>query len=250
MDPSTYATSQYASTTHKLAARIAIYSYSANPQPWFSWLGERLDVNGDVLEVGAGTGELWKHADYSNAQLTLVDFSPAMCEKLRDVPGATVRQCDAASLPFEDNSFDLVIANHMLYHVNNPDAALKEFARVLRPGGRVVVSLNGREHMKELKEIGQSIGKPSTVSSTTRITAETSIEALGRHFVNLTTEEYSGDLRIVTPEPLLNYLNSLGESGLSTQEELTARQMVLDEISKSGSFRIQGHVEVIMGTYP
>jgi SAM-dependent methyltransferase len=78
-----------------------------------------------VLEVGAGTGELWKHIDYSKARLTLVDFSPAMCEKMRELPKGDIHQCDATSLSFDDGSFDLVIVNHMLFHVDNPDLAFE-----------------------------------------------------------------------------------------------------------------------------
>ena len=71
----------------------------------------------------------------SGARLTLVDSSPAMCAQLREIPGAQVEQCDAAALPFADASFDAVIANHMLYHVDDPAAVVHEFDRVLRPGG-------------------------------------------------------------------------------------------------------------------
>lgn len=55
--PSARAVSQYATTTGNLTARIALHSYGTNPQGWFAWLGERLPLTGDVLEVGAGTGE-------------------------------------------------------------------------------------------------------------------------------------------------------------------------------------------------
>ncbi|HVX44651.1 MAG TPA: class I SAM-dependent methyltransferase, partial [Mycobacteriales bacterium] len=155
--PSAHAISQYA-TTGNLSARIAVHAFGTNPQDWFSWLGERLPLPGRILEVGAGTGALWSRIP-APPELTLTDFSRAMCERLRAIPGATVRQCDATELPFTDDCFDTVIANHMLYHLDDPDAALAEFARVLRPGGRVAIALNGADHMAELNLIGPAIGR-------------------------------------------------------------------------------------------
>lgn len=111
---SSHATEQYAKTSSNLDARLAILEYDTAPQRWHVWLGDRLPVKGKVLECGAGTGELWKHVDHSEAKLTLTDFSSAMCDRLREmkIPGAEVRQCDASKLPFADATFDTVIANH------------------------------------------------------------------------------------------------------------------------------------------
>jgi ubiquinone/menaquinone biosynthesis C-methylase UbiE len=160
--PSARAVSQYATTTGNLTARIALHAYGTNPLDWFSWLDERLPLAGDVLEVGAGTGKLWTHVDHigRGLSLTLTDFSPAMCEHLHTIPGARVQQCDATDLPFPDDSLDTVIANHMLYHLDDPAAALRDFARVLRPGGRLAIATNGSDHLDELNTIGPAIGRP------------------------------------------------------------------------------------------
>jgi ubiquinone/menaquinone biosynthesis C-methylase UbiE len=133
--PSAHAASQYATATHNLAARIAIHDYGTNPQDWYSWLDERLPLAGEVLEVGAGTGLLWTRVDHvqRRLRLTLTDFSSAMCARLRTVPGARVVQCDAGDLPFCDAYFDAVVANHMLYHLDDPVAALREFVRGAPP---------------------------------------------------------------------------------------------------------------------
>jgi SAM-dependent methyltransferase len=57
---------------------------------------------------------------------------------------------DARDLPFADGSFDAVVAAWMLYHVSPLDQGVKELARVLRPGGRLVAITNGRAHLGEL----------------------------------------------------------------------------------------------------
>jgi ubiquinone/menaquinone biosynthesis C-methylase UbiE len=238
MDPSTHSVNQYAGTTDKLTTRMAIYSYSINPQTWFSWLGERITLTGDILEVGAGTGELWKHVDRSNARLTLTDFSPAMCDQLREIPNAVVQQCDAASLPFQNASFDVVLASHMLYHLDDPDAALKEFTRILRPQGKLFAALGRVDSNKELRLLGESIGRPFVVFNTTRITADSAPEYLKRYFAEIKEEQYPGDLEVPNPEPLLAYLGSLGEVELTDEQNKLGREIIETKIQEEGSFRV------------
>ncbi|KAI4272099.1 MAG: hypothetical protein LQ337_005543, partial [Flavoplaca oasis] len=215
--PSKSAISQYSTTSSKLAQRAAILSYDTNPQSWYTWLSTRLPItNHDILEVGAGSGELWTHIDTSLAKsITLTDFSPAMCDKLREVRdelhsttqshnqnhpdidiSMEIKQCDAASLPFENGSFDLVIANHMLYHLDSPATALAEFARVLRPRGALRVSLNGRDHISELLALGHRIGRPSPIVGAARINAETAGEMLEKCFGDVRMERFPGGFEV------------------------------------------------------
>lgn len=241
MEASKVAVNQYSSTSDKLAARVAILSYDSNPKNWYSWLEDQLAVSGDVLEIGGGTGELWRHIDHSKARLTLTDFSPAMCDQLRnlDIAGSTVQQCDAAKLPFPDASFDLVIANHMLYHVDNPDAAIKEFARVLRSGGRVKTALNGRQHIEELLDLGTAIGRPSQILHAAKITAENGPEYLAKHFEDVIAEPFPGDFVVPTAEPVLAYLGSWGDEPLSDEQEKAVRAVVELKIAEEGSYKIR-----------
>src|ERR1700744_1755874 len=146
MNPSTIAEGQYLATTDKLTARIVMHSYNTNPHSYSSWLKGKSRQQANVLEVGARTGELWKQLDHTPARLILTDFSPAMCTL-----DTTVKKCDAASPPFADDRFDLIITYSMLYHVEDPDAVLEEFARVLSPYGTLVAALSRRDHNAELK---------------------------------------------------------------------------------------------------
>jgi ubiquinone/menaquinone biosynthesis C-methylase UbiE len=81
-----------------------------------------------------------------------------MCARLRAIPGAQVLQCDATKLPFANDSYNTVIANHMLYHLDDNGTALREFARVVRPGGQVAAALNGEDHLAELRALCEAIG--------------------------------------------------------------------------------------------
>ncbi|KAK1826968.1 S-adenosyl-L-methionine-dependent methyltransferase [Podospora conica] len=242
MNPSLHATTQYSSTSSNLSSRLAIHAFNTSPQSWFSWVRDRLPKSGAILEIGAGTGLLWNQPDHplpADLSLTLTDFSPAMCDELRTIPGAVVTQCDAASLPFEDASFDAVVANHMLYHVDDPDAALKEFARVLKPGGRVFVALNGDGHLAELFAVGAAIGRASVIKREARVAVETAPGLLGRYFEGVKSERAPGDFFVPDVQPVLDYLGTVGDGGaLSSEEETVARGMVESVVREKGGFKI------------
>ncbi|MCZ7440605.1 class I SAM-dependent methyltransferase [Micromonospora sp. WMMC241] len=246
--PSARAVSQYATTTGNLTARIALHAYGTNPQGWFAWLGERLPLAGDVLEVGAGTGELWRRVGRpeTGLRLTLTDFSPAMCDRLREVPGARVQRCDATHLPYADAAFDAVIANHMLYHLDDPDAALAEFARVLRPGGRLAVAVNGRDHLAELDALGLVIDRPELAVGAHRndVTAETTPARVAAHLTDVTVERYPDELAVPAVEPVLAYVASM-IGPLTAAQESAARDVVQARIDAEGAFRVRKHTVLI-----
>lgn len=241
MNPSKHAAHQYSATSSNLSQRLAIHAWSTEKQSWFSWVRDRLPKEGKVLEIGAGTGLLWKQPDHSleSLDLVLTDFSAAMCEELRSVPGAVVKQCDAASLPFDNDSFDAVVANHMLYHLDDPDAALREFSRVLRPGGRVFIALNGEDHLPELFHVGAAIGRASVIKSQARVTVDTAPALLAKYFVDVVSERAPGEFQVPGTQPVLDYLSTIGDNGpLSPEEESIASDIIEPVIAEKGVFRI------------
>ncbi|MEU2626471.1 class I SAM-dependent methyltransferase [Kitasatospora sp. NPDC007106] len=95
-----------------------------------------------VLDVGTGSGTAAAAAVRLGAQVTAVDAEPGMVElAAENVPGADVRHAVLPELPFPDASFDAVVANFVINHVEDPAAALTELRRVTRPGGRVAVTV-------------------------------------------------------------------------------------------------------------
>jgi len=104
----------------------------------------------DVLEVGAGWGDLAvRIRDTVGSRVTATDLSARMTHLLRQRQLDTVR-ADAQHLPFPNDSFDVVVANSMLYHVPDPTSAIRQFARVVRPTSRLVATTFGRNHLREV----------------------------------------------------------------------------------------------------
>lgn len=105
-----------------------------------------------VLDCGVGTGAMSQaliRVLKAPFALTAVDVSPRMLEQAQNALQGTnadvaVRQADAADLPFENGTFDLVITAHMLEHLHDPAAALTEMVRVLKPGGQLIACLTRR----------------------------------------------------------------------------------------------------------
>ena len=98
----------------------------------------------EALDAGCGTGFLSFELAARGHRVTGVDFAPAMlAEARRKAAQRTVsvrfEEADAEHLPFPAGSFDLAISRHVLWTLPHPEAAIDEWIRVLRPGGRLVV---------------------------------------------------------------------------------------------------------------
>ncbi len=98
----------------------------------------------EALDAGCGTGFLSFELAARGHRVTGVDFAPAMLAEARRKAAQqrlSVRfeEADAERLPFPPHSFDLAISRHVLWTLPHPEAAIDEWIRVLRPGGRLVV---------------------------------------------------------------------------------------------------------------
>ena len=98
----------------------------------------------DTLDAGCGTGFLSLELASRGHRVTGVDFAPEMLAEARRKAaekGAAVRfeEADAEQLPFASGRFDLVVSRHVLWTLPHPEAAIDEWIRVLRPGGRLAV---------------------------------------------------------------------------------------------------------------
>jgi ubiquinone/menaquinone biosynthesis C-methylase UbiE len=114
----------------------------------------------NALDTGCGTGFLSFELAARGHRVTGIDFAPAMLAEARRKAterGVSIRfeEGDAEQLPFASASFDLAISRHVLWTLPHPEAAIDEWIRVLRPGGRLVV-LDGQFDPKFLVEPSQN----------------------------------------------------------------------------------------------
>lgn len=231
----------------KLTARAHLHSrYGTASTPWFSWVVQQIKWSRDgvVLEVGCGPGWLWeqaRHALSADLQLTLTDLSDGMVgeavERARAsfgaVDGAVV---NAQSLPFAARSFDVVVANHMLYHVPDPLQAVEELARVLRDDGVLVASTNGPTHLRELHEIlAEVFGPRSMPRYMEAFGSHTGGSVLEAHFANVEWHGYDDDLVCTNADDVLAYLASFPPGERATDAELQRlRDVLADRFAEGG----------------
>ncbi|OIJ63799.1 class I SAM-dependent methyltransferase [Streptomyces mangrovisoli] len=97
----------------------------------------------DLLDAGTGTGTVAVAAGERGARVRAVDADGSMVAAARD-RGIDARVAVLPELPFPDGAFDAVVANFVVNHVGRPRAALAELRRVLRPGGRIAVTVWGK----------------------------------------------------------------------------------------------------------
>lgn len=113
-----------------------------------------------LLDAGCGAGLLSLLASLRGAQVTAIDAADSLVEVVRErVPSADVRQGDLESLPFGDATFDAVIAVNSIFYTADMNAAMRELARVVRPGGRVVITAWGPpERCEVVRDLFSKVG--------------------------------------------------------------------------------------------
>ncbi len=218
-------TQQYASDAN-LNARIALHRrFSTNPQGWYAWYFEQLDLppRARLLEVGCGPARLWQENLArlpAGWELTLSDLSLGMLRSAeRNLASAagrfTFRVLDVQLLPYDNDHFDAVLANHMLYHVPNLRRALLEIHRVLKPGGRLYAATNGEQHMAALDALGLELAArlgftldEGFLSRNLRFSLENGAAHLREFFPAVERRDYLDALEITQARPLAAYLLS------------------------------------------
>jgi SAM-dependent methyltransferase len=155
-----------------------------------------------ILEVGCGWGELaeWLARD-TGAEVVAVDLSARMVELSRE-RGVDVRVGDVQELGFADGEFDVAVAAWMLYHVPDLDRGIAELARVLRPGGRLVVATNSRFHLLELRDLVGS--GPSAL----KFSREDGEVHLRRHFAEVRRTDIDGRLEFADHAEVEEYVRA------------------------------------------
>ena len=238
-----------------LDIRIQLHDrYTTNPEGWFRWIYRQLELKPGqrVLELGCGNGQLWKdNLDRlpPGVQIVLSDASPGMVEdareslRTREDPRFSWKVFDCARIPFPDRSFDLVIANHLLFYVKDIGAALEEASRVLKPGGLFCCSTYGREHMKEISQMGREFDarmKLSDVNLYEIFGLENGEEELRPYFSDIQKLIYEDSLNVDQTGPLLEYILSChgNQNDVLNGRYEDFRRFLDRKMEKQGTIRI------------
>lgn len=237
---------QYADS-QKLAARGRLNrEYTIAEIGWFPWVARQLPLQpgAEVLDIGCGPGWFWasvKKDVPESLNLTLADQSSGMVEeavtRCSTLPFASVtgRQADVIALPFEDASFDIVIAMHMLYHVADQPKATAEMHRVLKPGGMLAVTTNGIGNMKEMYALTTVLGSPPVDPGGAGFSYERADEVMRAAFGNVTFAEHPSRMRITEPEDVFLALTSYPPGDGADDRQLAAfREAIASAFERGG----------------
>ncbi len=241
---------QYKDATN-FNARVELHRrFSINKSNWQHWVFDQLqlDAGSTILELGCGPGWLWRgnrERIPASWQITLSDFSAGMLDEARQQLGEehfAYQVADAQALPFGDESFDAVIANHMLYHVPDISKALEEIKRVLKPGGHFYASTIGREHLRELDELlfrAQVSPHWQDFKQNAPFVLENGQEVLAPFFEQVKLHIYDDALEVTEAEPLIAYALS-GKLGQTINHEKREALTILveQEIAVHGAIHI------------
>lgn len=116
--------------------------------PLYNTISDELNIgNGiDLLDAGCGAGLFCKLAYARGANITGIDAAENLLEIARQrVPDATFEQGDIEDMPFKENSFDVVTSFNCFQYVENPVRAFLEIKRVIKPAGKIVVTIWGKQ---------------------------------------------------------------------------------------------------------
>jgi ubiquinone/menaquinone biosynthesis C-methylase UbiE len=235
----------------KLSARIQLHQrFSTNRASWQRWLFDQLAApdDADMLELGCGRGDLWReNRDRLRPtwRLVLTDLSEGMLDAARQrlaelTPRPDFCIADAQALPFEDAAFDIVIANHMLYHVPDRPRAFREIARVLRPGGHFHAATNGWGHLHELMAlIERHAPELGTAPERIGFSLDNGARQLRPWFAQVNISEFDDALEITEAEPAAAYALSTKASAVLVSERLQALyDDVAERILADGAFHV------------
>ena len=168
-----------------------------------------------ATELGCGTGDMWKDKEAmiaSCSKLVLSDFSAGMVKVSKETVGihdnVEYQVIDIQDIPFGDETFDIVIANMMLYHVPDLHRALTEVRRVLKKGGKFYCATYGEHGITEyLTTLFSEYGVEDSINK--NFTLQNGYEILGKVFSKVEKLEYVDSLQVREVDDMVEYIYSL-----------------------------------------
>lgn len=206
-----------------ITSRIRLHElYSHNKQGWFPWVFEQCSMQPGfhVLEIGCGDGTFWTANQDKLPEpisVTLTDLSEGMLRDARRNLAGMDKNCfsfsvvDAQHLPFAEEQFDLVIANHVLFYLENFQQTCEEICRILKKGGILIASTYGKNHMAEVSKLVADFDSRIILSADKlyqRFGKENGESLLAPYFENPCWHAYEDSLLVTESAPLISYILS------------------------------------------
>ena len=190
-------------------------------------------------------------------EIVVSDVSDGMLRDARRTIGGSddrfrFRVFDAARIPYDAKTFDLVIANHVLFYCDDIPKVCKEVKRVLKTEGRFVCSTYGNDHMREVGELVQKCDDRIVLAAENlyeRFGKENGEEILKNDFAEIEWRQYEDSLVVPEPEPLISYILSChGNQGQYILDHYKEFQSYVRKKTKGG-FRITKDAGVFVAKY-
>ncbi len=248
------------SDPEKLRIRLQTHEeYSVGTETYAEDVIRALDLapEATLLDVGCGSGEWWPRLPQLD-RLVGADLMPGMLREARGRGGVVV-QADARRLPFADGSIDRVLCSGVLYHLRDARPALAAMRRVLKPGGRAVITTNGADTMRRLSDLhaeaGEEIGFRASFAAPAFSMDDTSL--LEEIFPSVERHVLEGALLFPTAEPALafyatgrvDFINPRPDDGSHREPLLRAMTEKIEAIIRNdGVFRVPKSVGWFVAT--
>lgn len=212
---------QYKNTDNLKLRKSLHEKYSVNKVGFHRWMFEQYPFSPKmkILELGSGRGELWGCYFENDAlqgyemDITLSDLSEGMVDHIGRIYAGkriSVKKVDIMDIPFENETFDLIIANSMLYHVKDIDSALAEVRRVLKKGGLFFCATSGENGMTRfLYDALDELGIPYSHEFAISFTLQNGMQMLKKQFAKVERRDYEDALEIDVIEDYLAYIYSM-----------------------------------------
>lgn len=250
---------QYADDSN-LQRRINIHAYSTAETPWMQWVFDRLNLQSGmkILEIGCGNALLWRENIENlpdNLEIYLTDYSQGMLESAKKMLNEYKYVTDRRNIKFKfgtadandlriDGKYDIVIANHMLYHVRKRRQFLENIRNLLYDGGKFFCTTIGEHHMEELNNMitvfsGENQSPFSEIIN--EFTLESGGEQLRSVFGSVEKEEQESNLIVDNAEVIYNYVYSYPGNVKAVLDRRRDEflNLVNDKIEKQGAMFIR-----------
>jgi ubiquinone/menaquinone biosynthesis C-methylase UbiE len=249
-----------------LNSRISLHErFSINQNSWTRWVFELLNLEpgNEVIELGSGPGNLWlENLDLLpiKANITVSDLSVGMLQsarkKLTGHPSFQFAAWDAQYPALISNKFDLVIANHMLYHVPNIEKVLAGAARLLINNGVFCATTNGAQHLREIwlwvsQALPSRIDALEAFDSIYGFSLENGRGLLKKHFKEIEFIVREDELQITAVQPLVDFVASSSMMSKFEPNELKIlREYLENKLKQENLLRVTKNSGMFIAAQP